>query len=294
MIPSIAISVLSLFQPASVTLQAAPGASLAVDSREVSRLTFTVHDREIAVRSARPITIAIAGKISRAYPSPLRLRTQAGVVQVLVNVPIETAVAWAVAAESAPAARSEALKAMAVVARSWYTAARGRHTDFDFCDTTHCQFLGPAKASAASVASTRGSVLLFDGNPVEAMHSADCGGQTKSLAAVGLTVNSYPFYQVQCDSSSAAWSRTLTPSEANALKAAPHSENARLRICRRGGWDRVPSNQYTLDGLTLTGHGRGHGVGLCQQGAAKMAAAGKDYLAILRHYFPNTAIGTAP
>ncbi len=42
--------------------------------------------------------------------------------------------------------------------------------------------------------------------------------------------------------------------------------------------------------FTLTGAGWGHGVGLCQIGAAMMAAEGQNHVAILRHYFPHTTI----
>lgn len=44
------------------------------------------------------------------------------------------------------------------------------------------------------------------------------------------------------------------------------------------------------DRFTLKGAGWGHGVGLCQIGAAVMGAKGYDYQAILTHYFPNAAI----
>lgn len=42
--------------------------------------------------------------------------------------------------------------------------------------------------------------------------------------------------------------------------------------------------------FTLTGAGWGHGVGLCQIGAAVMASKGYDYRQILRHYYPGTSI----
>jgi SpoIID/LytB domain protein len=42
--------------------------------------------------------------------------------------------------------------------------------------------------------------------------------------------------------------------------------------------------------FVLTGAGWGHGVGLCQIGAAVMGAQGYDYKQILAHYFPNTEI----
>ena len=42
--------------------------------------------------------------------------------------------------------------------------------------------------------------------------------------------------------------------------------------------------------FTLHGRGWGHGVGLCQIGAAVMGAKGYTYREILAHYYPNTAI----
>lgn len=38
----------------------------------------------------------------------------------------------------------------------------------------------------------------------------------------------------------------------------------------------------------------GHGIGLCQRGASGMARAGRDFRAILDHYFPNTTIESLP
>ena len=42
--------------------------------------------------------------------------------------------------------------------------------------------------------------------------------------------------------------------------------------------------------VVLQGRGFGHGVGLCQEGAMRMAKAGKSYKEILNHYFTNTHI----
>lgn len=44
------------------------------------------------------------------------------------------------------------------------------------------------------------------------------------------------------------------------------------------------------DGFALRGHGWGHGVGLCQIGAAAMAAHGYDYRQILSHYYVGAEI----
>ena len=47
------------------------------------------------------------------------------------------------------------------------------------------------------------------------------------------------------------------------------------------------------DRFILTGAGWGHGVGLCQIGAAVMASQGKTYREILAHYYPGTTVGIA-
>ena len=48
------------------------------------------------------------------------------------------------------------------------------------------------------------------------------------------------------------------------------------------------------DGVwTLTGHGWGHGAGLCQIGAAVMATEGYSYQEILAHYYADTRISLA-
>jgi len=69
----------------------------------------------------------------------------------------------------------------------------------------------------------------------------------------------------------------------------------RYSVNRRLGWNTLKSNLYDLDrqgdSLIFTGHGLGHGVGLCQAGAAQMGRLGIDYERILAHYFPGAAIG---
>lgn len=48
--------------------------------------------------------------------------------------------------------------------------------------------------------------------------------------------------------------------------------------------------EKSLDGFVLKGRGWGHGVGLCQIGAAAMAAQGYDYRQILSHYYVGAEI----
>ena len=50
--------------------------------------------------------------------------------------------------------------------------------------------------------------------------------------------------------------------------------------------------EKTPDGFIIKGAGWGHGVGLCQIGAAVMAAKGYTYREILQHYYPHTTLGS--
>ena len=50
--------------------------------------------------------------------------------------------------------------------------------------------------------------------------------------------------------------------------------------------------EKTQEGFILKGAGWGHGVGLCQIGAAVMAAKGYTYREILQHYYPHTTLGS--
>lgn len=72
----------------------------------------------------------------------------------------------------------------------------------------------------------------------------------------------------------------------------------RFGIGRALGWNRVRSDAYEVGvrngALMFDGRGHGHGVGLCQQGAAEMAAEGRNAREILAFYFPGTAVRISP
>lgn len=68
------------------------------------------------------------------------------------------------------------------------------------------------------------------------------------------------------------------------------AEDFRLAVGRALGWNRIRSNWFEItaqnDGFLFHGRGSGHGVGLCQTGAAEMAREGRSYREILAQYFP--------
>ena len=64
------------------------------------------------------------------------------------------------------------------------------------------------------------------------------------------------------------------------------------RTCLYSSWFEVKKSQIANQ-FTLIGSGWGHGAGLCQIGAAQMAAEGFTYEQILAHYYVGTRIGAA-
>jgi stage II sporulation protein D len=56
----------------------------------------------------------------------------------------------------------------------------------------------------------------------------------------------------------------------------------------------LPSTLFTVkmdeEGVTFSGNGRGHGVGMCQSGAIEMARQGKGTKDILRHYYRGIGV----
>ena len=78
------------------------------------------------------------------------------------------------------------MKALAIVVRSFALHEAHGHTDYDLCDSTHCQLLhwgsngGRAAAAHAATLATAGETLWFHGQRALAYFGKDCGGRTAS------------------------------------------------------------------------------------------------------------------
>ena len=275
----------------------AEGNRVLAGSRSASRWTATARDG-----GAVSFRLAVPGKFHRIYRARLTIEARNGVLVAVAAMDRETAVASIVAAEMDETAPLEALKGQAVATRS-FLAAGPRHLNFDFCDTTHCQFLKSPPPLASQVFSavhaTRGLVIAYRGQPLAALYSSRCGGHTRSLRDVGLEPGEgYPYFAVPC-----AWCRrhpyawrSSIGKGAHALQ--PGNERRRIEAAREWGWSAVPGSDFTAaeisSGWQLEGHSAGHGVGMCQHGAAGMAAAGASFHEILAHYYPNTVLISQP
>ena len=71
-------------------------------------------------------------------------------------------------------------------------------------------------------------------------------------------------------------------------------QDLRVAIGRTLGWQYIKSTAFTLrrddDVYRFSGHGSGHGVGLCVIGSARLAERGRSPETILAHYFPGLLI----
>jgi peptidoglycan hydrolase-like amidase len=250
-------------------------------------------------QDATDFMLSVPGKIERRYRGTLDVKVVDSELVPVVTMDLETAVASVVQAESLAGTSFEALKAQAVVTRSYLVAGGGRHAEFDFCDLTHCQSLQeaprPGSPAALATEATRDLIITFDEKAVAAMFTRSCGGHTLTPADIGISSRGYPYFSVDCDfchKNPVRWSRRLSREDAAILS--DHHEAARLSVDRRLGWNTVPSNNFkareTETEIVLQGVGQGHGVGLCQRGARAMAEEGADFRKIIDHYFPNTTL----
>jgi stage II sporulation protein D len=323
----VAIGVLGLFHPREITLSAASNDDIVITatdktfvldsgaSRESASIRFAdhglvlnIHGQSIRTKEVRAagrgndavaIQLGVPGKITRRYHGTLVVKAEGELIVPVVSMDLETAVASAVASESMPGTPMEALKAQAVVSRSYFFAGKGRHHNFDFCDLTHCQFLRepppPESDVATAVAATRGLILRFDDKPIATMFTRSCSGKTRTPAELKMLEGKYPYFAVVCDycrKHPVQWIRRISPEDATQLIG--KGEAGRLAVDRKLGWEAIPSNNFTaraVDGqVVLEGAGQGHGIGLCQRGARGMARDGIGFREILRHYFPNTTL----
>jgi stage II sporulation protein D (peptidoglycan lytic transglycosylase) len=278
------------------------------------------------------VTLA-ARKESVTLENPVTISAHAGVLVIAVTLPVESYVERVVASESGSSDSVESLKALAIVVRTFALHEPHGHTDYDLCDSTHCQLLHwggnltRQPAAHAATLATAGETLWFHGSRALAYFNKDCGGRTASPSEIWPRARAVPYLPSLPDpyctaGGSRGWASELTRAELTAALAAhglarPGWQS--LSVARRGqsgraitlridateisaedfrlaagqslGWNQIPSTWFEVsqqgDRFFFHGRGWGHGVGLCQKGAAVMAVEGHSARQILEQYFPG-------
>ncbi|MGO9518847.1 MAG: SpoIID/LytB domain-containing protein [Candidatus Korobacteraceae bacterium] len=124
------------------------------------------------------------GEPSLRADFPIEIRAIDGHLLIIALMPMEEYIAGVLAGETGNFKSDEALKAMAVAARTFAIHFGSRHAldGFDFCDTTHCQDLRIAGIDPhlrKIAEATAGEILWYDGEPAAAYYAANCGGTSE-------------------------------------------------------------------------------------------------------------------
>jgi SpoIID/LytB domain protein len=336
---TVSISILSILKPTQVnlTLLSPDRASVQfADSQTIlaakKKLQIEIHGGlltfsgrkglEAQIRAERPCTfeIEVPGQIKRAYHGDLYLYAIDSAISIVLHLSQSELLSSITASEMGEIRNPEALKAFAVVARS-FLAAGPRHPSLhaDLCDTTHCQvFQGfpPTQEARKAVQQTEGLILTYRQIPFRPYYFRSCGGKTATYFEIwGKESPDYPFASVSCPCKN-IWSARIPFGQLHSAIGFPivqiqqrgtqiqfngvnqqnsySLEEFRTLIGRTSGWNQVKSNWFaaTQEGneLILSGKGIGHRVGFCQNGASILGLQGKSFLEILQFYFPNTEV----
>ncbi len=131
--------------------------TVTVTADESSILTLTAGGR--TVRAASPLTVApLSGSAvltvttptdDHRYRGALTVSAEKGVIVLLNTVPLEEYLLSVVPGELSTR-ETAALKAQAILCRTFALKNRKRHTGCDLCDLTHCQYYGGVDTETAA------------------------------------------------------------------------------------------------------------------------------------------------
>lgn len=239
-----------------------------------------------------------------------------------LTLPMETYVTGVVAAEMDDSFPLEALAAQAILART-YSLRRVRAGTVLTDDPGTFQAYNPARITEKirqAVDRTRGRVITYQGELVDAVYHACAGGRTAG-AAEGMEAPDRLYLRPVADPPcprDETWT-TAFPAPEIAAAAGVSPPVWSVAIGRRGpsgraltllvngvavgifqlrgavGGERLRSTYLTDvalvgDRVRISGRGFGHGVGMSQWGAATLAAKGFTAEEIIRHYFSDVDV----
>ena len=239
----------------------------------------------------------------------------------------------------------EALKAQAIVARTYtiYKAQNKKHDNADICDDSTCCQAWISKDDRLArweeskresnwqkicdcVNSTKGQIITYDNQPINAFFHSNSGGVTEMPVNVwGGT--GYPYLQSVETSGEDGYTQyssevTLTQEElinklkekysdisidfsnSDDIKILEYTESTRVKTVKFGNHELSGVEARTLFGLKSTNFeitrdgdnikffvkGYGHGVGMSQTGADSMAKQGSTAEEIIKHFYTGVEI----
>ncbi len=242
-------------------------------------------------------------------------------------VDINNYLAGVVESEGGPGRELEYYKVQALMSRTYALKYKDRHIKegFDLCDRVHCQayhhMLKYTPSIDSAVQQTKGIVMMDEkGDLLDSYFHANCGGQTSEAEIVWNKAVPYlnSFKDTFCIyTKQATWEKRVSQSKWQNFLIYKYNypytdslyggliftftqpqrlaffQNPALGIPLRDLREEfdLKSTYFNCypegSDVVIRGRGFGHGVGLCQEGAMKMAKYGYNYLQIAQYYFPN-------
>ncbi len=213
--PEVTVQIFGIFKPTSARISAAGGRAMTLTAIAEDGRRRRIRARRVDVRCGgrSPLAVKVGERLipaaslqvhpapgsdrllvsvpgterARPYTGSFELRERAGRCEIVNRVGLEDYVRSTACREMGPAA-AEALKAQAILVRTWALGHRGRHAGADFCDLTHCQvYEGIAACDPAAtpiLESVRGKVLLAGEGLADVAYASTCGGHTARAADI--------------------------------------------------------------------------------------------------------------
>jgi stage II sporulation protein D len=265
----------------------------------------------------------------RFYEDNLQVTTELGDLKCINEISLDNYIAGVVQAESGRRSFQEFYKVQAILARTFALSHLQKHVaeSFNLCDHTHCQaYFGKTTELdiMKAVTDTRGKVVVDDNlNLIDAAFHSNSGGQTANSEDVWGSKLSYLRSVNDTFSTkmpNAKWERKMAKDDwlsylklkhnypiqdSNARWLAltfkqdnrkPYLEANNIRVPLKNVRTdlQLKSTFFSVisigDTVIFKGKGFGHGVGMCQEGAMRMAKLGYKCPDVINFYYQKTQL----
>lgn len=202
----------------------------------------------------------------------------------------------------------EAIKAQAILARSFALSKINNTKNYDVKATVEDQVYKGISAEKEitdkAVKETSGIVAMYENKIIQAQYHSTCGGRTKDGNLPYLKSKRCQFCQ---QSPHYKWEIEKPKEKIKEIKINERNSGRveKITVITDEG-EKIMSGeefrnlfglkstyfdiQIKGDKIKITGHGYGHGIGLCQYGAIEMAKRGFDYKSIIKYYYNGVKI----
>ncbi len=261
----------------------------------------------------------------RWYRGTVRIMPEGKRLLAVNHVDLEQYLYSVLGAEMSTTFPAEALKAQAVAARTYalYRSQSAQKKLFDVDATQSSQVYrglsSEANTTQSAVNATLGQVMTYQGKPILAAFHSASGGHTENVEDIW--TDKVPYLRgvtdYDLDTPGNEWNRVISLSElSKSLKVGNVKSIAIDKTTQFGSvlslkvsgdtQESVPGNSVrtalklrslrftvtpTPEGFLFKGRGYGHGLGMSQWGAYKLAERGMKYSSILSHYYQGVDLG---